>query len=432
MLIRPLLSAHISDGAFMRAQEKHARFFETVIRYLGGLLSAYALSHDPILLSRADDLGTALLPVFNTPSGIPAYGVHTDSGKLAEGWTGPSSLWSEVLSCQLEYKYLAYLTGRTPYYTAVENVMEIMYATNLTHYGDLFPAMWSIDTGLPHSGMSPSLDLLGVRTNGLTELVSVGAFADSAYEYMLKQWLLSGRTDTKARDLCMSSALSNSSILTRNPIDLRSANAILDRLTYISPRRHLLYVTDAQVDSEGDFSPSHTFEHLTCFLPAVLALGAATLPNMPPTHMWAAQGLAQTCWTLYADSPTGLSPDTVLFSTGSASNNESEWDGLWATHLAQWQQNGSRGDPPGLQLAEPVLDAKQREYRPTRADYLLRPEAVESFFLLWRTTGDVVWRERGWAVFTALMNETRVEDSGFASISDVYRVGGPKLDQMPR
>ncbi len=38
---------------------------------------------------------------------------------------------------------------------------------------------------------------------GLIGKVSVGAFADSGYEYMLKQWLLSGRTDTKARDLCM-------------------------------------------------------------------------------------------------------------------------------------------------------------------------------------------------------------------------------------
>ena len=25
---------------------------------------------------------------------------------------------------------------------------------------------------------------------------------DSGYEYALKQWLLTGRTDTKARDLC--------------------------------------------------------------------------------------------------------------------------------------------------------------------------------------------------------------------------------------
>jgi hypothetical protein len=67
------------------------------------------------------------------------------------------------------------------------------------------------------SYVSPSLDLLRVRIDIITEKVTVGAFADSAYEYMLKQWLLSGRTDTKARDLCMSSALPSSSILTLNP-----------------------------------------------------------------------------------------------------------------------------------------------------------------------------------------------------------------------
>ena len=144
--------------------------------------------------------------------------------------------------------------------------------------------------------------------------------------------------------------------------------------------------------------------------------------------MWAAKGLAQTCWTLYADSPTGLSPDEVIISVP----DESQWDGLWATQLTQWEQSGARGDPPGLRLAEPVLDANKREYQPTKAGYLLRPETVESFYLLWRTTGDVVWRERGWAVFEALLNETRVEDGGFASIANVYLVGGPKRNEMQR
>lgn len=45
--------------------------------YLGGLLSAYALSGEPVLLSRADDLGTMLLPAFNTTSGLPAFAVNT-------------------------------------------------------------------------------------------------------------------------------------------------------------------------------------------------------------------------------------------------------------------------------------------------------------------------------------------------------------------
>ena len=58
-------------------QHAYASFFETVIRYLGGLLSAYALSHDPVFLSRADDLGTKLLPAFSSASGLPYHSVNT-------------------------------------------------------------------------------------------------------------------------------------------------------------------------------------------------------------------------------------------------------------------------------------------------------------------------------------------------------------------
>lgn len=58
-------------------QTSYAPFFETVIRYLGGLLSAYALSGEPALLTRADDLGRMLLPAFKTPHGLPMYAVNT-------------------------------------------------------------------------------------------------------------------------------------------------------------------------------------------------------------------------------------------------------------------------------------------------------------------------------------------------------------------
>ena len=45
--------------------------FETTIRFLGGLLSAYALSKDPIFLEKAVQVADALLPAFDTPFGIP-------------------------------------------------------------------------------------------------------------------------------------------------------------------------------------------------------------------------------------------------------------------------------------------------------------------------------------------------------------------------
>ena len=51
-------------------------FFETVIRYLGGLLSAYAISGDTIMLEKADLLARKLSPVFNTDSGLPQYSVN--------------------------------------------------------------------------------------------------------------------------------------------------------------------------------------------------------------------------------------------------------------------------------------------------------------------------------------------------------------------
>ena len=50
--------------------------FETTIRYLGGLLSAYALSKEPILLTQATELGDLLMPAFNSPSGLPYHEVN--------------------------------------------------------------------------------------------------------------------------------------------------------------------------------------------------------------------------------------------------------------------------------------------------------------------------------------------------------------------
>lgn len=64
---------------FNHSQGVFASFFETAIRYLGGLLSAYALSREQILLTRADDLGHMLSPAFNTASGFPLYGINTNS-----------------------------------------------------------------------------------------------------------------------------------------------------------------------------------------------------------------------------------------------------------------------------------------------------------------------------------------------------------------
>jgi mannosyl-oligosaccharide alpha-1,2-mannosidase len=143
------------------AQNGLAPFFETVIRYLGGFLSAYALTHDPILLTRADDLGTALLPVFDTSSGLPKYGANPKTKATQTGWMGSSTLLAEMASCQLEYKYLAHLTGRKEYFEKVERVSDIMMMEQPDE--GLWSTIWSADSG---------------KQSGTQH--SIGALADSA------------------------------------------------------------------------------------------------------------------------------------------------------------------------------------------------------------------------------------------------------------
>lgn len=50
-----------------------SKTFETNIRYLGGILAAYDLRPDPVLLEKAVDLAeNVILPAYDTPNGIPA------------------------------------------------------------------------------------------------------------------------------------------------------------------------------------------------------------------------------------------------------------------------------------------------------------------------------------------------------------------------
>ena len=59
----------VRDLSFDR--DIYVKNFEITIRLLGGLLSAYQLTNDQRLLQLAEDLGNRLLPVFDSPTGLP-------------------------------------------------------------------------------------------------------------------------------------------------------------------------------------------------------------------------------------------------------------------------------------------------------------------------------------------------------------------------
>lgn len=149
--------------------------------------------------------------------------------------------------------------------------------------------------------------------------------------------------------------------------DLKTSNAILDNLFYVSPNRELLYVTDTEHNM-----PTHTFEHLSCFLPGLLALGAHTLeltPHDRERHEWAAKGLAYTCWSSYADQASGLGPDEMSM------RHLAGPQGKWVMLVDEWEKQGRPGGiPPGLKEYEPERNSSQRDYTWRKSAYLLRPE----------------------------------------------------------
>jgi mannosyl-oligosaccharide alpha-1,2-mannosidase len=99
--------------------------FETTIRVLGGLLSAYHMSNgDSLYLAKALDLAERLLPAFNTYSGVPYTNVHLN-GKPMAGYRHYHEHGSiaESGTLQLEFRYLSHLTGDMRFWYAAEGVM---------------------------------------------------------------------------------------------------------------------------------------------------------------------------------------------------------------------------------------------------------------------------------------------------------------------
>lgn len=52
-------------------QDSDLSVFETTIRFVGGLLSCYALTGDVVFRDKAAEVADALLPAFDTPTGLP-------------------------------------------------------------------------------------------------------------------------------------------------------------------------------------------------------------------------------------------------------------------------------------------------------------------------------------------------------------------------
>jgi hypothetical protein len=147
--------------------------FETTIRSLGGLLSAYDLSGDKVFLQRAAELGEHLFKAFGTSSGMPVNQVSFQSQGVGGGG---QVVLAEVGTLQLEFRALARHTGNPKYAVASEKVHKMLRRSK--PQDGLYGIHVNVNTGLSAGGT-----------------VAFGALGDSFFEYLLKIWIQGDRQE---------------------------------------------------------------------------------------------------------------------------------------------------------------------------------------------------------------------------------------------
>jgi mannosidase alpha-like ER degradation enhancer 2 len=155
--------------------DMYVQNFEISIRLLGGLLSAYQLSGDARLLAKAQDLGQRLLPVFESPTGMPYTHVNLRTGKVRGTVSNPAETGTLIL----EFGLLSRLTGQPVYFDKAKRALVETYRR------------------------ASKLGLVGSAINvesGKWERVDahIGGGIDSYYEYLYKCWRLFGDLECKA------------------------------------------------------------------------------------------------------------------------------------------------------------------------------------------------------------------------------------------
>ena len=362
------------------------KVFEYHLRVVGGLLGAFEVSGDRRLLGAARHAAEAVAAAF------PVRGPPRPYARLAHPRTAPvaalvlgvldgvRSVFDGGVLCAslagfgsfgLEFRAIA-RDGRAPaLLERADRVFDAAYAR------------WAADGGAASQKLVPKFyevpPALGRRRgclekHRLSQRAGLGSGGDSFYEYLLKEQLLRGAAGSTKRQAelwdWLAAALLDGARGRDRVADVvhRSRAGTAD---VVAPRGRLK-------------------EHLAFFAPGLLALGSAAPwgdREAKRRLLALAAELAESDARLHA--ATGLGPELSRVDEASG--------------------------------AAAAVDPR----------YGLRPEYVESLFVLYRVTGDDVYRRRGWAFFEALVARCRLPGGGFAGLNDVFAERGGRDDDMP-
>lgn len=187
---------------------------------------------------------------------------------------------------------------------------------------------------------------------------------------------------------------------------------------------NLKFIAELPTGIGGPLSPK--MDHLVCFLPGSIALGATkglSLSKVRKAQGWSlkkekeiklARELMKTCYGMYKVTETGLAPEIVWFNA--------------ANDKLQPRPGMSR-----LPVTDSSKEKRAKDYivKPLDAHNLQRPETVESLFMMWRITDDVVYREWGWEIFKSFEKYAKLADAGgYSSLDNVNKIPPTRRDNM--
>jgi mannosyl-oligosaccharide alpha-1,2-mannosidase len=359
---------------FSNSTSNSVNTFETNIRYLGGLLSAYDLSGRPVLLEKARELGDLLYLAFNTPSRMPVDFIDLERAKAGTTQNieqGVVSASPGTLS--LEMTRLARATGDDKYYDAAWHISDLFYR----HQNETqIPGMWPTYVSMRY------LDV--VKGAAFT----LGGGADSLYEYLPKMYALVGDAEPMYRDM------------TRTFLDAAERNLFFRPM--LPGGEDILISAPVHVEENDMVVLEAQTEHLTCFVGGMYALAGRLFEHAP--YIETGIKLTHGCAFAYRSMPSGMMPEryetVACESRVNCPWNETLWE-LERGDLQDWNHNLPKG----------FIGSSDTRY-------ILRPEAIESVFVAYRITGREEFRDIAWDMFQAINKGTATRYAN-AAVMDV-------------
>ncbi|EXF74050.1 glycosyl hydrolase family 47 [Colletotrichum fioriniae PJ7] len=361
---------YISTIDWNNATETRCNIFETNVRYLGGLLSAYDLSEEQVLLDKAVELANMLYAAFDTPNRFPPYSFSFEELRAGKVLPDPYQSAASIGSMSLEFTRLAQLTGDFKFYDAIERIKK---AFDRIQDETLLPGMWP--------------NFINVRDDFQTtnNVFKLGGDGDSLYEYLPKMHVLLGGLDTAYEKMYRGAAKAAKGHLLYRPMTPKKDDILLLGTAIVNEKLR-------KIDQISEL------EHLSCFAGGMFAM-AGKLFDIPD-DVELGDKLARGCAWAYKSFKSGLMPEksqVVKCDTVEVC----EWD------EQKWVAQSSHHAPRGF-------------WRIDDAHYNLRPEAIESLFVLYRVTGKADLLDIAWDMFEAVQKATQTDDAHAVVVDVTY------------